>query len=132
MSRMKEQGARGEAGEAGGVGNMGDMRDNARLHALQAEVMRLRGALIVQTSLVAILREDHAVLEAQWRGAERGSDADGHAVSEATLAAADMVICQVACISHDDYWRVEDHCKRTGKQCVLVQERATDEPSGHR
>ena len=39
---------------------------------------------------------------------------------DASLAAADMVICQTGCISHHAYWRVKDHCKRTGKQCVFV------------
>lgn len=39
---------------------------------------------------------------------------------EATLAAADIVICQTGCVSHDAYWRVKDHCKRTGKRCVFV------------
>ncbi len=42
------------------------------------------------------------------------------AALEANLRAADLVICQTGCISHDAYWRVRDHCKRTGKQCVLV------------
>lgn len=41
---------------------------------------------------------------------------------EASLTAADMVICQTGCVSHDAYWRVQDHCKRTGKQCVLVEQ----------
>ncbi|MCE4553365.1 DUF2325 domain-containing protein [Roseateles cellulosilyticus] len=36
------------------------------------------------------------------------------------LAAADLVICQTGCISHDAYWRVKDHCKRHGKRCVFV------------
>ena len=39
---------------------------------------------------------------------------------DASLAAADLVICQTGCISHHAYWRVKDHCKRTGKQCVFV------------
>lgn len=39
---------------------------------------------------------------------------------DATLAAADLVICQTGCISHDAYWRVKHHCKRTGKRCVFV------------
>ena len=49
-----------------------------------------------------------------------------HAVTQldATLAAADLVICQTACISHDAYWRVKEHCKRHGKRCVFV-----DQPS---
>ena len=40
---------------------------------------------------------------------------------ESTLAAADLVICQAGCISHNAYWRVKDHCKRTGKRCVFVE-----------
>ena len=40
---------------------------------------------------------------------------------ESTLAAADLVICQAGCVSHNAYWRVKDHCKRTGKRCVFVQ-----------
>jgi hypothetical protein len=39
---------------------------------------------------------------------------------ESTLAAADLVICQAGCVSHNAYWRVKDHCKRTGKRCVFV------------
>ena len=30
------------------------------------------------------------------------------------------VICQTGCVSHGAYWRVRDHCTRTGKECVLV------------
>ncbi|SFM66242.1 DUF2325 domain-containing protein [Variovorax sp. OV329] len=41
---------------------------------------------------------------------------------EASLGAADLVICQTGCLSHGAYWRVQDHCKRTGKACVLVEE----------
>jgi hypothetical protein len=37
------------------------------------------------------------------------------------LQAADVVICQVACISHNAYWRVKEHCKRTGKPCLFVE-----------
>lgn len=43
---------------------------------------------------------------------------------EPQLAAADLVICQTGCISHDAYWRVKDHCKRHGKRCVFL-----DKPS---
>ena len=39
---------------------------------------------------------------------------------DANLAAADLVICQTGCISHDAYWRVQDHCRRTGRACILV------------
>lgn len=49
-----------------------------------------------------------------------GGDEQGVAMLEANLDAADLVICQTGCISHHAYWRVKEHCKRTGKQCVYV------------
>lgn len=39
---------------------------------------------------------------------------------DASLAAADLVICQTGCLSHNAHWRVENHCKRHGKRCVFV------------
>jgi len=39
---------------------------------------------------------------------------------DASLAAADLVICQTGCISHSAYWRVKDHCKRHGKRGVFI------------
>lgn len=53
-----------------------------------------------------------------------GGEEDAVAKLDASLAAADLVICQTGCISHDAYWRVKDHCKRHGKRCVFV-----DKPS---
>lgn len=50
-----------------------------------------------------------------------GGAEDNPAQLEASLAAADLVICQTGCISHDAYWRVKDHCKRSGKRCVFVE-----------
>jgi hypothetical protein len=50
-----------------------------------------------------------------------GDHADDPAL-EASLRAADLVICQTGCVSHGAYWRVQDHCRRTGKPCVLVGE----------
>lgn len=46
---------------------------------------------------------------------------DNSSALDANLAAADLVICQTGCISHNAYWRVKDFCKRTGKQCVFVE-----------
>ena len=40
---------------------------------------------------------------------------------DGALAAADMVICQAGCISHNAYWRVKDLCKRNGKPCIFVK-----------
>ena len=50
-----------------------------------------------------------------------GGEEDNDARLDATLAAADLVICQAGCVSHNAYWRVKDHCKRTGKRCVYVE-----------
>lgn len=50
-----------------------------------------------------------------------GGTEDNSNLLDATLAAADLVICQSGCISHNAYWRVKDHCKRTGKQCVFIE-----------
>ncbi len=49
-----------------------------------------------------------------------GGEEDKLGQLDATLAAADLVICQAGCVSHNAYWRVKDHCKRTGKRCVFV------------
>lgn len=70
---------------------------------LQAKVMRLRAEVMVRETALAFEREDRAALES-------------------VLVSADLVICQTGCISHDAYWRVHDQCKRTGKQCVLVDQ----------
>ena len=40
---------------------------------------------------------------------------------DAALAAADLVICQAGCISHNAYWRVKEQCKRTGKRCIYIK-----------
>ena len=37
------------------------------------------------------------------------------------LQAADLVVCQVGCVSHDAYWRVKEHCKRHNKPCLFVE-----------
>ena len=50
-----------------------------------------------------------------------GGEHDNIQQLDATLSAADIVICQTGCISHDAYWRVKDHCKRFGKRCVFVE-----------
>lgn len=39
----------------------------------------------------------------------------------AMLQAADLVVCQVGCVSHDAYWRVKEHCKRHNKPCLFVE-----------
>ncbi|MDP3229401.1 MAG: DUF2325 domain-containing protein [Acidovorax sp.] len=150
----------------------------AEIDALRSEVVRLRGALVVRDTRLAMAHE--ALEQAQvatpglprrkamarhistlaeriaalsreclrWRLAaevdaldiQRAKQGGGPLVEaadlsrtrplgevhaydlDANLAAADLVICQTGCISHDDYWRVQDHCRRTGKPCILVDQ----------
>lgn len=132
-------------------------RDLARL---DAQVMRLRAALIARDTALAWAREDREELERSIPGLPRrvalarrvtelqarlqdlararareaavppapcaGPDGAGDAGIdphlEASLTAADLVICQAGCMSHGAYWRVRDHCQRTGKACVLVDQ----------
>ena len=54
-----------------------------------------------------------------------GGVEDNQGALDSVLAAADLVICQSGCISHNAYWRVKDFCKRTGKQCVFVENPST-------
>ena len=67
----------------------------------------------------------HAIERAGGRFLHHAGTGDDHTAGEqleASLVAADLVICQTGCVSHDAYWRVQDHCRRTGKQCVLVDQ----------
>ena len=54
-----------------------------------------------------------------------GGREDGTHILDSSLAAADLVICQTGCISHNAYWKVKDFCKRTGKRCVFVENPST-------
>ncbi|MBI2276714.1 MAG: DUF2325 domain-containing protein [Dechloromonas sp.] len=49
-----------------------------------------------------------------------GQEESMHRIDSA-LAAADLVICQAGCISHNAYWRVKEQCKRTGKPCLYMK-----------
>ena len=86
-----------------------------RISQLEAQLVRARAAVIVRETALAWTREDAA-------RAAVVREADVLADLEASLRAADLVICKTGCIGHGSYWRVEDHCRRTGKTCVLVEE----------
>lgn len=136
-----------------------------QIEQYQAEIMQLRGALILRETRLAFAHQALEHLNAsipglgrrvnlmrriaglktqiqdlirervhwQWCTRDRSATshpaiatsspapADVHAL-EASLAAADLVICQTGCLSHGAYWRIRDHCKRSGKTCVLVSE----------
>ncbi|MBB6561869.1 hypothetical protein HNP48_004571 [Acidovorax soli] len=142
-------------------------RQAGELEQLRAEVVRLRGAVVLRDTRLAMAQDELQQLQAAQPGLKRRRDMARHiatlveriaslsreclrwrlqavaaatvapaqAVSEpaapaspaldSSLAAADLVICQTGCISHDEYWRVQDHCRRTGKPCILV-----DQPLG--
>lgn len=97
-------------------------RPQATEGASEASRLDHRAVLCVggRTASVPIYRQ---VIE--HRGARflhhDGGTEDNSSQLDATLAAADLVICQSGCISHNAYWRVKDHCKRTGKPCVFVE-----------
>lgn len=117
-------------------------RTQAReIERLQGEIIRLRALAIKYESALAWEREKHrdllaapaerpahAMAACQEAGGgalalepplDVSTDSDG---LEDSLRCADLVICQTGCVSHGAFWRVEDHCKRTGKACVLVEQ----------
>jgi hypothetical protein len=90
--------------------------------ALPTAVLRDRSVLCVggRAAIVPIYRE---LVEHEGGRFLHHDGGEEHSAAQldATLAAADLVICQTGCVSHNAYWRVKDHCKRTGKQCVFVE-----------
>jgi hypothetical protein len=143
-------------------------RQAGELEQLRAEVVRLRAAVVVRDTRLAVAQDDLQQLQAAQPGLKRRRDMARHIAAlaeritslsreclrwrlqavaaaqveqqaqaapeapapaspalDSSLAAADLVICQTGCISHDEYWRVQDHCRRTGKPCILV-----DQPLG--
>lgn len=83
-----------------------------RIEQLEAQLLRTRVELVMQTTALGWLRE---------QGVAEVTEGDSAAL-EQSLKAADLVICATGCLSHGDYWRVRDHCRRTGKTCVMVDE----------
>lgn len=90
----------------------------AEIARLQGQVMRLRAAVIVRDTELAWERAQAPLAVPCTADDAAGAEQPG---LEASAAAADLVICQTGCVSHGDYWRVQDHCRRTGKTCVLVE-----------
>nr|WP_238707814.1 DUF2325 domain-containing protein [Comamonas testosteroni] len=119
------------------------------VEALKRQLVHLRAKVIVRDSALAWEREQRHALaqamalnlvqappqvpQASQATTAAGIDwplvetADSQALAEQqlledSLHAADLVICQTGCISDGAYWRVKDHCKRTGKTCLLVDQ----------
>lgn len=89
--------------------------------ALTAMALRSKSVLCVSEDAMALMLTRKVVERAGGRYlGHTGGDEGGGDTLEDSLVAADLVICQTGCVSHGAYWRVKDHCTRTGKQCVLV------------
>lgn len=89
----------------------------AEIERLRLRAMRLQAAVVLRDTALAWAREDLAAVQTAHLPVHEAKDL---ARLEASLVAADLVICQTGCLSHGAYWRVKDHCRRTGKTCVLV------------
>lgn len=87
------------------------------IELLRAQSMRLRAEVIRRDTALAWAKADLQALQQAETGAGGSTDA-----LESSLHAADLVICQTGCLSHGEFWRVQDHCKRTGKTCVMTEE----------
>ncbi|KQW97009.1 hypothetical protein ASC94_09395 [Massilia sp. Root418] len=104
-------------GGAAGAGAVGVTEHVVRMPERLAE----RSILCVggRTGNVATYRALIERVGAQFAHHDGGLEDNANKL-EASLAAADLVICQTGCISHSAYWRVKDFCKRTGKRCVFI------------
>lgn len=111
-----------------------------QVEVLSQQLIRSRAQLIASDSALAWERELRQTLVMQqliaWQTSTElepvsllhrstefaGTPDDDHEqqLLEHSLQAADLVICQTGCISDGAFWRVQDHCKRTGKPCVLL------------
>lgn len=107
-------------------------QQRAEIERLQAQVLCLRAAAIEQVSTRAFIHTGPALPRPRDVLAGRvhapPSLPDGpHAASvpgtlallEASMAEADLVICQTGCLSHGAYWRENGHCRRSDKACLL-------------
>ncbi|CAN5411915.1 DUF2325 domain-containing protein [soil metagenome] len=99
------------------------IEQRALIDHLTAQLMMARAAVIVRDSALMFAREDFDA-RVHIAAIEPTGDLDGEQADElqASLRSADLVICQTGCLSHDDYWRVQDHCRRTGKPCVMAEQ----------
>jgi hypothetical protein len=91
---------------------------------VQAEAVRLHQKMVLcvggRSGNIANYRDVVERVGGRFAHHDGGLE-DNASALDANLAAADLVICQTGCISHNAYWRVKDFCKRTGKQCVYVE-----------
>lgn len=95
-----------------------------RVHELMRERLHWQWRRAPEPAMTSAVRERLAAepIETQILPLSKDESMEEVDGFEASLVAADLVICQTGCLSHDAYWRVQDHCKRTGKACVVMAE----------
>jgi hypothetical protein len=126
LLRRQQANERAEARAEAAERSLRDLRDQreAATQAAAAEAPRLddRAVLCVggRPANVPVYRELVERVGGRFLHHDGGEE-DKVGQLDATLESADLVICQTGCISHDAYWRVKEHCKRTGKRCVFVE-----------
>ena len=116
----------------------------AEIQRLSAEVLQLRARAIVQETALDWERHAQQTLQAEIQALQAllqplslsqpapqpASTCDLHTFSE---RATELLICQTGCVEHNDHWRHDDSCKRTGKACVLaLQPNALEMLHAHR
>ncbi|HEY3328337.1 MAG TPA: DUF2325 domain-containing protein [Novimethylophilus sp.] len=112
--RLETELARLAGPEAGGQ----PILDSQRMHAVQ-----LDGCTVLCVGGLGSATPRYRTLVEKRGGAflhHDGGAEENIRRLESVVAAADAVICQTGCISHNAYWRVKEQCKRTGKPCTFV------------
>lgn len=94
----------------------------ARIQSLMHERLRWQWRTAISSTPAAIDGERPFIATAFQHTAGEWEEPESALRFEASVAAADLVICQTGCLSHGEYWRVQDHCRRTGKTCVMVEQ----------
>ena len=74
----------------------------------QQQIIQLRAAVIASGSALAFAQADMTSLARQSPGPQSQA-------LKASLVEEDLVICQTGCLSHGEYWRVQDHCNALAK-----------------
>lgn len=102
---------------------------HAEIQRLQAQVLQLRARSIVRETALDWERQARQALQQQLE-AQQALHAHLLPMARAvppqpdlpTLSerATELLICQTGCVEHEDHWRADDRCKRTGKACVLA------------
>lgn len=104
---------------------------HAEIQMLQTRLLQMQARAIIQLTALAWEREAHMALQIQYthllnmhRWAPHSADPIGAPPDLPTLSqrATQLLICQTGCVTHDDHWRSNDQCQRSGKPCLLVQQ----------